>query len=401
MGVRELLAAYAVRRAHVLVVEVPGDWILRAAAEREALRRGWRLAESPADADILAVCGVPGPELAQLVERVWAQMPGPRVRLDLRTADKLDAALDDAAARLADTPSHRQDAEQRPSSPDEGTDVQGMHDQTAEHGGMNHAGMDDKGMGGGGMGHAGMGRQGMDHDGMEPDGIPLAEGGEDRDGLEMDVLHLALGPVLRHWPAGLVLRCSLQGDVVVGAEASVVDEDAEERDEDGDVPPAHDRPGVEAAWLCENAASVLALAGWLDAATAARRARDALLEGAGDAATRRALERLDRRVRRSRLLRWSLRDVGAVRAGDLEPHGLPERLRGDVYDRLLAMLEQARTGRSSVPVNSAGPAASDGSAAAVRALPGLVTGLDLAAARLLVASLALDATRTRDRAMHG
>src|SRR5699024_5964325 len=67
-------------------------------------------------------------------------------------------------------------------------------------------------------GHGGHG--GMD---MAPGGIPLAQGGEDRDGLEMDVLHLALGPVLPFWPAGLVLRCSLQGDVVVDAEAAVID----------------------------------------------------------------------------------------------------------------------------------------------------------------------------------
>ena len=63
----------------------------------------------------------------------------------------------------------------------------------------------------------------MDMD-MSPSGIPLAEGGDDRDGLEMDVLHLPLGPVLPHWPAGVVLRCTLQGDVVVAAEASEVDE---------------------------------------------------------------------------------------------------------------------------------------------------------------------------------
>src|SRR5699024_755889 len=67
-------------------------------------------------------------------------------------------------------------------------------------------------------GHGGHG--GMD---MAPGGIPLAQGGDDRHGLEMDVLHLALGPVLPFWPAGLVLRCSLQGDVVVGAEAAVID----------------------------------------------------------------------------------------------------------------------------------------------------------------------------------
>ncbi len=52
---------------------------------------------------------------------------------------------------------------------------------------------------------------------MAPAGIPLAGGAQDRDGLEMDVLHVPLGPVLTHWPAGLVLRCRLHGDVVADA----------------------------------------------------------------------------------------------------------------------------------------------------------------------------------------
>ena len=368
-----VLTAYAVRRAHVLVVEVPGHWRLRAAVERRARWRGWRLAESPADADVLAVCGVPGPELARLVERVWSQLPGPRVRLDLGGPDGLEAALDSAARRLADTPSQRQDAQQRSSSPD---------------GAEDHEDID----------HKGMGHKGMDHDGIEPDGIPLAAGGEDRDGLEMDVLHLALGPVLRHWPAGLVLHCSLQGDVVVGAKASVVDEGQQQAD--GVVPRLADGPEVDAAWLCDNAAAVLALAGWPDAASAAHRARDALLDGTDDATVQRGLERLVRQVRSSRLLRWSLGGVGAVTAGDLERHRLPERLRGDVHDRLVAMLEQARD-RQTAPGHFAAPAAADGSAAMLRALPDVVTGLDLAATRLVVASLALATVPSRQQVPHG
>ncbi len=57
---------------------------------------------------------------------------------------------------------------------------------------------------------------------MAPAGISLAGGAEDRDGLEMDVLHLPLGPVLPHWPAGLVVRCVLHGDVVAEVEVDHV-----------------------------------------------------------------------------------------------------------------------------------------------------------------------------------
>lgn len=65
----------------------------------------------------------------------------------------------------------------------------------------------------------------MDHGDMEmaPSGIPLAEGAQDRDGLEMDVLHLGLGPVLAHWPAGVRLRCVLSGDVVTEATVALLD----------------------------------------------------------------------------------------------------------------------------------------------------------------------------------
>ncbi|WP_143553999.1 hypothetical protein [Serinicoccus sp. CUA-874] len=49
----------------------------------------------------------------------------------------------------------------------------------------------------------------------------------------MDVLKVRLGPVLPYWPAGLVLHCSLQGDVVTEARAEVLgaaDEAGDETD---------------------------------------------------------------------------------------------------------------------------------------------------------------------------
>ena len=248
MGVSEILALYAVQRAHVLVVEVPGCWSLRVAVERQVLSRGWQLADSPADADVLVVCGEPGPELGKVVDRVWDQLPGPRVRLGLPGIEELDGALDVIEAGLADTASHRADARERPAAP------------VMDHDDMDHDDMD---------------HGDMDHGDMAPNGIPLAEGGQDRDGLEMDVLHLPLGPVLRHWPAGLVLRCALQGDVVVGAQASI--------SEGGPgatlaaAAQGDSRAGTD-AWLCDQVCAVLSLAGWPDGAASARRVRDALID---------------------------------------------------------------------------------------------------------------------------
>ena len=376
MGLSDVLARLSVRATQVLVVEAPGQWLTRVELEQQMLRRGWRPAWTPADADVLAVCGVPGPELADLADRLWEQMPGPRVRADIVSPEGAGSALDDAVTRLLDTDHHRTDARERTPEPEVPED-HGQMDHGG-HEGMDHGGHE--GMDHGDMDHGG--HEGMDHGDMDmaPAGIPLAQGGEDRDGLEMDVLHLPLGPVLPFWPAGLVLRCSLQGDVVVDAEASVVDGD----DHRAGTPVM--RPGQvpAAAIRCDNAVALLALAGAEDAAAHARRARDALLRGDQDTA-RDAADRLHRTVRRSRLLRWSLRHLLSLDQPDLERHGLPETCRGDVYDRLLSLVERVRA-----EVGGADPVPADTAAVPWEAVPHLVTGLELASVRLAVASLDLD-----------
>lgn len=215
---------------------------------------------------------------------------------------------------------------------------------------------------------------------MDPDGIPLAQGGQDRDGLEMDVLHLPLGPVLPFWPAGLVLRCSLQGDVVVGAEASVVDG----RHRGAGAHGGPSGPVPAAAVRCDNAVALLALAGAEDAAARARRARDALLRGDRDE-TQAIVERLHRTVRKARLLRWSLRGVLPLTPSDLEHHGLPERCLGDAHDRLLSLMQRIRD-----EVNGVDTAPIETGVVAWEMLPHLVTGMEVAAVRLAVASLDLD-----------
>ena len=405
MGLSGALARLAVRATRVLVVEVPGHWATRMEVEHQLLRRGWRPAWTPADADVLAVCGVPGPELSELVDRLWEQMPGPRVRADITSPGTVGSALDAAAALLLDTPHHRTDAQERAQEPEIPEDADhgghggmghgGMDHGEMDHGEMDHGEMDHGGHGGmdhsghGGMDHGGMdhgemdhgGHGGMDHSGhggmdMAPGGIALAGGGEDRDGLEMDVLHLPLGPVLPFWPAGLVLRCSLQGDVVVDAEASVVDGAGAGGPGPGPAPAA-------VVW-CDQVMALLALAGVEDAAACARRARDALLCGDEDAA-RDAVERLDRTVRRSWLLRSSLRGVLLLDRAGLERHGLPGHCRGDAHDRLLSRVERIRAEAGGTEPT---PAEDGGVPWAV--VPDLVTGLELASVRLAVASLDLD-----------
>ncbi|SBT42773.1 hypothetical protein [Micromonospora narathiwatensis] len=357
MGLTDAWGRLAVRHAHVLVAELPGYWMTRVAVERQVLARGWRLARSPADADILAVCGPPRPPLAQSLTRVWEQVPGPRTRVEVHSPRAVLAALDTAAADLLDTAAQRADG----------------RDRTAEHGGTGRGGR----RGGStpdAYGHAGH------HE--PPHGIPLAVGGEDRDGLEMDLLRLRLGPVLAYWPAGLVVGCALQGDVIVDAEASLVGvDDATTVAADA---PVTDDPRRFAARRCDNAVSLLGLAGWDDAASRARRIRDALLFNSDPDRPARELDRLRRRVGRSWWLRWSLRRLGPLDGPELARRGLPATAVGDVRDRLLAILDRAAD--SIAGRHPAGPPRR----APVEALPDLVRGWDVATARLIVASLDLE-----------
>ncbi|WP_027659207.1 hypothetical protein [Salinispora fenicalii] len=359
MGVSGALARLATRHAHLLVIEVPGHWLTRVAVERQAGVRGWRLAVSPADADILAVCGSPGPELALVVANLWEQLPGPRARIDVAAPELVAAALDQAEATLRDTPRQRRDS---------------------------------------------AGRDGPGRDEAPGGDAALAHGSEDRDGLEMDVLHVRLGPVLPDWPAGLVLRTHLHGDLIVEAQAGVVDVGqgglaGGAPVVGGDTSGEARRPdaGELAAQRCDNVARLLALAGWSDAAGLARAIRDHLLIGERSAATT-ELARLRRRVRRSWLLRWSLRRVGLLPSDELARLGLAPNLTGDVWDRLNGMLDRATiaaggpagvAARGPAGVAAGGPT---GVAAGVPVTPpaavaSVVSGWDVATARLIVASL--------------
>lgn len=335
MDLIDVLARAAGSRAHVLVAEAPGAFRQRVALQRAIVGMGWCQAQSVPDADVLAVVGEPGEELAAVLEHVWSQMSEPRVRVHVRheaeVAELLAGARDDLVNGSAGHP-----AEVRAGF-------------TPSAAAMAHGG--DHSDGGG-----------HDHDAMMPDGIPLAEGADDRDGLEMDVLHLPLGPVLTHWPAGVVLTATLHGDVVVDAEAeqhaSVAD-------------PAPDDPVVRAARLLDAAGSVLALAGLPAESARAVVLRDRCLDRELDDGS--AVAALGHRIARRRTLRWVLGSLSLVGS-----HGGTETL----HERLGGLFDDARAELEGEPTARTGPG--------VAALPALVSGMELATLRLWLAALGPD-----------
>lgn len=365
MDLRPRFARWALSRPHVLLVDPPGSRTLRWQVEAELDRRGWLVANSPADADLLLVLGEPGPQLAAAIDVLWSQIPGPRHRHDLRNAHGLGAQFDSALTSLFQAPEDRshedqqvflqgqgqtgpQDAEHRGGHMEHG----GGHDHRADHDTgdtRQHAGHDEHEGQGGHRDHH------MHHGGVVA-GLPMASTAPDRDGLELDALQVSLGPVLPGWPTGLVLTGSLHGDVLTGAEVSWLDP----------------RPGgsshePESAAALDSLARFLQVAGWPLAVRRACAARDYLL-AADEGAAQRGRDtaaRLARTVRRSRMLRWSVRGIGA--AGD-----------GDVLDRVYrwcdaaAGLHGTRLSRNVVSVDD---------------LSALVDGQELAAVRLIVASV--------------
>ncbi|MFD6951729.1 hypothetical protein A6A08_16715 [Nocardiopsis sp. TSRI0078] len=332
------------------VVTAIGGTGARLAVERAVRERGWRQALAPAEADLLVVCGPADPELDEMLDRVWGQMPGPRARAGVPSPEGADEALDRARADLLDTAAQRRDADGR--------------DRAARE------------------------RAGAGDDEHMPGGLAMADRGEDRDGLALDRLHLALGPALPDWPAGLSLRTVLQGDVVQEARVHLVG--AREgssfwtapRNTPRTADPSPEHPRTTAAAALDAAQRLLFVAGWPAAALAGRRLRDALLEPEAGPGLGAELRRWARGVRRSRLLRWATDGLGAV--GDRAP----EELRGDATDRWSRWLDRieaaAEPGRSA---SAPAPAGSGTARAALDLVPELVVGRELAAARLIVASL--------------
>ena len=326
MGLRSLATWSITARPHALIVEAPGSFQLRVAAEQAVDAAGWCRSETVADADVLLVTGSPGPEMGTIIDHTWSQMSQPRARIQIGQTDSIEDAL--LAARDALTaPAPR---------PAVATATSKHHDEDHE-----------------------------DHDAMGPDGIALAEGAEDRDGLEMDELHLPLGPILTHWPVGLVLNLTLNGDVVTAATATQIDSPALAHTPD----PAAER----AARLLDAAASLLSLAGMPALAGRARGLRDiSLTDPAMDA---QAVDDLARRLGRLRTLRWLWRRTAVT-----DPAGQALGL----HDRLVGLVERAAAALRGEA--SAEPARSY----SLEDLAELVQGQELAAVRLWVAAWGVD-----------
>jgi hypothetical protein len=321
LGLTAWLHRLATQRPHVLVVEVPGWQHVRLTLEAELGRRGGVVAESPAAADSLVVVGPPDERFAEVIERAWQQLPGPRTRASVMTVGDVATVLDTLVAGLDDTASHTAEANGR----------RGFEPEEGDH--------------------------------MAPSGIPLASGADDRDGLEMDVLHLPLGPVLSHWPAGLVVRCTVSGDVVTEV-------DVERLGAAIDAPAVTATPRLQAAECLDSALRVLALAGSDEQRTRTRGLRDRLAlddEGVGV----QDLQHLQEALHHSRVLRWMLRDVGRYDGAD-------------AHDRMLAAVADAAAHLTSEAVES--------DALAPELLTELLPGVELAQVRLVVASLRLEPT---------
>lgn len=395
MDLMTTIAKGSVRRPHVLIVEVPGWTFTRISAERELRQRGWVQSDSPADSDILLTCGSPGAELTETIDRVWDQLPGPRVRVGASEPNQVVGVFEQSIITLLDLAGQRDDAVTRVTNGnstsqthDHTSDLDPMDHSSTDHGGVDHSpthdAADHEGMDHqpdhDAMDHGGMGHGGMGHGGMEmpmPGGIGLAEGGADRDGLDLDVLHVSFGPVLPFWPAGLVVRCSLQGDIVTGASVELLSAagsgvDREQLEGASGLTPGSAR--LLCAEYCDHAAGLLALLEWERLSTRVFRVRDDVVAGAPVSQVTADLERLVRRVRRSWFLRWSLKDV-------------PE-----VLDRLGEFLDGARSALGGGRGAAAARVSPDDEAARIEQIPELILGLDVAAARLVIASLGLNTT---------
>lgn len=237
--------AYA--RPRLLVVAAPGATGVRIEVERFARGNGWRMADSPADADVLVEAGELTGKLREAVDLVERQLGEPYVRVALRDPSEVVARLGESPALLATA---------RP-----------------------------------------LGRHSRDW--PEPS---MAGRAADRDGLALDVLRIPLGPVLPHWPAGLRLMLDVQGDVVQAC--------AVERLGVTGAGSFWNAAGGPAARRLDRIAGLLAIAGWTGMGQRCELLRDRAVAGeqgdglAGDVAG------AARRIRRSRLLRALLKGVG-------------------------------------------------------------------------------------------
>ncbi len=382
---------------HPFVVTAPGATAVRLAVEKELRVRGWAATLSPADADMLVLCGTGGRDLDDAAGRVWTQLPAPQTRVKITDPSTVAVALDRARAALNDPTPLSPSAPGKDDDGDQGHDMSGGHDMTGMDmsGGHDMTGMDMSG-------HQDHDMTGMD---MElPGGLEMAERAPDRDGLKLDQLHLVLGPALPLWPAGLVVRVLLQGDVAQSAEVSVLDAGAGTSfwstalatatgtDNDGHSGGSGAAARIRAAAAADSLQRLLGVAGWDSASRTGRWLRDELLDPSPGDPLHPRFARWLRRVRGSRVLRWSTNGLGPVGAA------APAYLQGDVTVRLLrwtddiaAVVDSTIIDTVALPKRDSTKPAVPERAIAARAslslLPSLLAGQELAAVRLIVASL--------------
>ncbi|MEV6647964.1 hypothetical protein [Amycolatopsis sp. NPDC051371] len=360
-----------------LVVTTVGGTGVRLSVEHEIRRRGWRPALNAAEANLLVVAGPADPAMTPFVDAVWELIPAPRVRIELAATSGIAAALTAAERRLR-SPDEQRSAIAGAGGTEQAADAEHVHAEPADHaqdgrhtpaqetGETEHPPAQQE--------HAEDEHAHCDHghhhrhdmSGMEmPGGIPMADRADDRDGLKLDRLTVPLGPVLPAWPAGLLVRTVLQGDVVQEAAVEAV------------LTPRH---GMAAFWddeariaarRLDSCARLLTVAGWEYAAGTAARLRDDLLAGHEPGAR---LTRWAKLIRRSRVLRWSLTGIGVHAAS------------GDAWDRLTRWVDEAASARAEADPDPA---------KIVDALPGLLAGAEFATARLIVASFDPDLERVR------
>ncbi|MFC8429623.1 hypothetical protein [Streptomyces sp. NPDC057253] len=424
-------------RPAVLPVALPGATELRLEAEAELRRRGWPVVGAPAAADLLLVCGAPTPDDAEWLDRIERSMPEPALRvgsgeggqvvdaLDMGARDLIGRTTTPRGAGVANAHVGPEHGDHQGHGHGHGTHHDGSstrashedydHPQPADHSPhmdhMDHMDHAEHEGHGGHMDH--MDHMGHDMHAMgEVAGLPMAERGDDRDELRLDRLHVPLGPALSDWPAGLVLRLTLQGDVVQEVEVAHLP-----------VPPGPRLPFWDEPWLraaqgeevsrgraarrrcaahLDSAGRLLAVVGWDDVAARCRRLRDEVLSGASREAIGGELRRSVRRVERSRPLRWSIAGLGELPADRARAAGVTGpalAADGDAHDRLLSWLSEAERGleelgdtRPLAPDERTGPRGRlDGprppSRALLDVLPDLLTGAEFACARIIVASL--------------
>ncbi|EID56501.1 hypothetical protein [Saccharomonospora xinjiangensis] len=341
-----------------LIVATPGGTQTRITVERLVRERGWQHATSPADANLLLVTGPVTDPLRHYLDQVHTLIPAPCARADIEQEATSEAQLNTAVAALRDPGRQRALATHR--AP--------RHHEPSERG----------------------------HDAPDPDSmrmpgdVPMADRADDRDGLTLDQLHLPLGPALPDWPAGLVVRTTLQGDIIQHATVDTVGL------RDSHPTPGRNTPPPTARSL-DSCARLLSVAGWPDAATTARRLRDDILRGTRSAETARSLTRWSRQVRRSRTLRWLLTGIGTT------PHEptTPPELHGDAITRLHHWIDTAEQTFHRPTPTTPDPGRTERTQWTLNTLPALLEGTELAGARLVIASLDPDLdTLTHSGASH-